>query len=237
MEIGSPGLPTDLSVRYSAEILDALAYLHERDILHRDLSPDNVLLSAHDHCKLADLGLAQKMSIVGTFFVGKFSYMAPEVVEPACEGEIAQYGAAADIYSFGILVFFMVSGGAPSEPSSLAGSLGSLRPRVSYDLGMFKARVSPDLATVMDLTTAHNPDNRASLEELRKASFFHDISWTDLRAQCQEHQITPASAQNSTIGDFMKDSTLSRSLIAECESELSSVQASTKSSGTHGRDG
>jgi len=225
-----------LSVRYSAEILDALAYLHERDILHRDLSPDNVLLSAHDHCKLADLGLAQKMSIVGTFFVGKLNYMAPEVVQPSCEGETAQYGAGADIYSFGILVFFMVSGGAPSEPSSLDDSLGSLRPRVSYDLGMIKALVSPDVAKLMDLTTAHNPDNRASLQELRKASFFHGISWTDLRTQCQ--QMAPASAQSSTIGDFMKDSSVSRSLDAECESELSSsVQASTKSTWNHGRDG
>merc|ERR1712232_883223 len=90
---GTPGLNEDVVVRYSAEVLDALAYLHSLQVMHRDLKPANILLTALDHCKVADLGLA-KASLNGATFCGTVGFVAPEVL-------LGSYGLPADIYSFG----------------------------------------------------------------------------------------------------------------------------------------
>merc|ERR1719335_990540 len=53
-----PGLPIGFAARYSGQVLLALAYLHKKDIIFRDLKPENVLIDSRDRAKLADFGLA-----------------------------------------------------------------------------------------------------------------------------------------------------------------------------------
>ncbi|GLE00003.1 hypothetical protein PINS_up008730 [Pythium insidiosum] len=104
-------LPELLVVFYAASIALALNYLHQRGILYRDLKPENVLLDSQGFVRLADFGFARQGVASGTqpckTFCGSADYIAPEVI--AGKG----YGAAADMWSFGCVLFELLTGFPP----------------------------------------------------------------------------------------------------------------------------
>jgi serine/threonine protein kinase len=101
-----------------ARLADALAYVHERGVVHRDVKPSNILLSTNGDAWLGDFGIARlhdtsSMTATGTT-MGTVSYMAPEQLEDH------QVGPPADIWSLGIILLECLTGrrvyeGTPSE--------------------------------------------------------------------------------------------------------------------------
>ncbi|KAM3244079.1 hypothetical protein ACQJBY_055785 [Aegilops geniculata] len=94
---------------YTRQILNGLNYLHQRNVLHRDIKCANILVDANGLVKLADFGLAKEMSILsqarsskGTVF-----WMAPEVAKAK------PHGPPADIWSLGCTVLEMLTGKVP----------------------------------------------------------------------------------------------------------------------------
>lgn len=87
------------------EVACGMAYLHQQGVLHRDLKPSNVLLSRDGKVKVVDFGLSCETMTAGdhTGETGTYRWMAPEVIrhEP--------YSTAADVYSFGILLWELVA--------------------------------------------------------------------------------------------------------------------------------
>lgn len=75
----APGLTLEGRVAAFAEMLQALAYLHRRGILHRDLKPGNVLVDKYGVVKLLDFGLATQDRALGSS--GTLAYMPPELVQ------------------------------------------------------------------------------------------------------------------------------------------------------------
>ena len=101
---------------YAAEILLALNHLHESGIIYRDLKPENVLLDGDGHIRLTDFGLS-KLGIVGknfstNTFCGTPEYLAPEIIKGK------GHNKAVDIWSFGILIYEMISGINPFKSTT-----------------------------------------------------------------------------------------------------------------------
>jgi len=97
--------------RIVSDVIKGMTYLHDMKILHRDLTPKNLLLDTNMNCKLCDFGLSRITQETGemTTSLGCLPYQAPEVFK----GE--RYTPAADVFSFGMVVYELVSGQEPQK--------------------------------------------------------------------------------------------------------------------------
>jgi serine/threonine-protein kinase len=124
---GPPGLPLSLEIAHQA--LLALGYLHRKNIVHRDIAPDNLMLTRdednHPRVKLIDLGIAksldrrQEMTSTG-IFLGKIKYASPEQFGALTAGETLD--GRSDIYALGVVLYELLTGVHPfvgESPSEL----------------------------------------------------------------------------------------------------------------------
>jgi formylglycine-generating enzyme required for sulfatase activity len=105
-------LPEDEARRLGAEVADALAFAHERGVLHRDIKAANILLDAGGRVRVADMGMARVLEAAAArlshaSIAGTPVTMAPEVM---WRGRVDH---RADLYSLGCLLFHAVTGGYP----------------------------------------------------------------------------------------------------------------------------
>ncbi len=125
LQEGSP--PPDEALELLLQIADALAYAHGQGIVHRDIKPGNVMLGADGRAKITDFGLAKITGAGGAAYditqtrasLGTPHYMAPEQHRGSAKAD-----ARADIYSFGVLAYELLTGKLPignfAPPSELA---------------------------------------------------------------------------------------------------------------------
>lgn len=97
----------DVARFYAGEVLLAIAYLHSKNVIYRDLKPENLLLDAHGHIKITDFGFAKRVPDITWTLCGTPDYLAPEIIQTK------GYGKAADYWAFGVLVFEMLAGFPP----------------------------------------------------------------------------------------------------------------------------
>jgi serine/threonine protein kinase len=129
-------------LRIFYEISSALAYLHRRKLVHRDLAMDNIMLK-DDTVKLIDFGMAVPLGCdVAAGRMGTPSYMAPEMIKQR------EYGPVGDIYSFGIIMYELITGHKPfagkSREERMARSL-NFHPASPRQLGKYCSSKLEDL--------------------------------------------------------------------------------------------
>ena len=186
--IGKTDLPLRDTLQYSIQIADALARAHSAGIVHRDLKPANIIIDEDGRVKLLDFGLAkltektvdseaatatmtaqdapltEEGSIVGTV-----AYMSPE------QAEGRKVDARSDIFSFGSVLYEMVTGRRPFEGATKMSTIsavlqkeppppGSLTPNLPAELEKIILRC---LRKDRDRRTQHIDDIKLALEELR----------------------------------------------------------------------
>ncbi len=104
-------LNTNTAVQIAVRILSALQHAHDNGIIHRDIKPQNILVNADGHIKVADFGIARMTNAFtiskGDTVVGSVHYSSPE----QATGNVVE--ATSDIYSTGIVLYEMLTGRVP----------------------------------------------------------------------------------------------------------------------------
>jgi serine/threonine protein kinase len=103
-------LSEDRARNYLCEIILAIEELHKRDIIFRDLKPDNVVLDADGHAMLTDFGLSKEgitTNDQAKSFCGSVAYLAPEILKRS------GHGKSVDWYLCGVLMYEMLVGIPP----------------------------------------------------------------------------------------------------------------------------
>src|SRR5918992_5662293 len=107
---GGPLAPAE-AAGIASQVADALAVAHQRGIVHRDIKPQNVLLTASGEAKVADFGIARVVSArtvtEANLVLGTAAYMSPEQVRSE------RVGPASDLYSLGVVLYEMLTGELP----------------------------------------------------------------------------------------------------------------------------
>ena len=108
-------LPVERAAAYGLQMLAGLARLHHAGIVHRDIKPFNILLTAEDHVKICDFGLSrlrgEKFGAPSTLKVGSPFYAPPEQ-----EADPEQVGFSADLFAVGVMLYRMLTGRLPEAP-------------------------------------------------------------------------------------------------------------------------
>ncbi|KAJ3272564.1 Protein kinase [Terramyces sp. JEL0728] len=150
------------------ETLRGLNHLHSKNIIHRDIKSDNVLLDAKGRIKISDFGYSAKLTVDKSrraTLVGTPFWMAPEVVSQK------EYGCKVDIWSLGIMAIEMIEGQPPyidEDPLKalyLIATIGTPRLRKPEAL-------SPALRDFLKRSLEVNATKRASAPELLQHQFF-----------------------------------------------------------------
>ena len=113
------------------QIADGLNYLHEKNIIHRDLKCENILINQDNKCQIADFGFARKMEedSISSTFCGSAAYAAPELLKGTKQTERILYkkligkmysSFASDVWSLGVIFYVMLTHRMPFRDNSIA---------------------------------------------------------------------------------------------------------------------
>ena len=163
---GAGALPQGLALEVARQSLEALSYLHREGYLHRDVSPDNLMLTRDFEgaplVKLIDLGIAKhlqgetQLTTTG-MFIGKAQYSSPEQIQGS-----ADLDPRSDLYSFGVMFYELLTGHCPIEGETLSALVAGhlVHPPLSFDVSDPEGTVPAELRKIVLRLLEKKADDR-----------------------------------------------------------------------------
>ncbi|TPX67434.1 hypothetical protein CcCBS67573_g07510 [Chytriomyces confervae] len=166
---------------YTCEVLIALQYLHSQNIVYRDLKPENILLDTTGHVKLADFGFAKVVTTTTNSFCGTPDYIAREIVRNRA------YTKAVDWWSFGVLIFELVSGKTPFGDDSSEQIYDNITEMKIKWHPMIKGTCKDVIRRLLEPDPTKRLGTNGDGDEIRAQPWYQKINWTKVEAR----QMTP----------------------------------------------
>lgn len=151
-------VPVDRAVEIARQVSEALQHAHENNIVHRDIKPQNILITKGGRAKLTDFGIAREATTATLTqtdtIVGSVHYLSPE----QARGDTAD--ARSDIYSLGIVLYEMVTGVLPFRGETPIGVALKHIQESPAQPSSLNPSVSPGLERIIIRAMAKNPADR-----------------------------------------------------------------------------
>ncbi|XP_078393605.1 MAP/microtubule affinity-regulating kinase 4-like [Cetorhinus maximus] len=168
------------------QIISAVQYCHQRNIVHRDLKAENLLLDGDCNIKIADFGFSNEFQFGNKLdtFCGSPPYAAPELFQGK------KYdGPEVDIWSLGVILYTLVSGSLPFDGQNLK----ELRERVLRGKYRVPFYMSTDCENILKRFLVLNPAKRGTLEQIMKDKW--------INVGCDGEELRPYVEPEQDLGD------------------------------------
>lgn len=169
-------MPDEHAIFYAACMVETFTYLHKKDIIYRDIKPENIMIDALGYTRLVDFGFAKKCKFRTFTRCGTPEYFAPELL--AQRG----YNKSVDLWGIGILTYEMMTGTSPFYDENYVEMLdGILNHEPEFGDGF-----PEDAEDFIEALLDKEPNERLGMslknpKELKKHPFMVGISWRKLK--------------------------------------------------------
>ncbi len=230
-------LPLSTALQLTQEVAEALHYAHAQGVVHRDIKPSNILVTTDGHVKIADFGIAKLNQTHLTQHgrvLGSPAYMAPEQLSD--EGGDAR----SDLFSLGVVLYFMLTGQRPFQGNSIATVCFKLAHHEPLAVANYDMSFPPALDLVVSRAIAKNPTRRyqsggemaRDIQRLRENCGFVETAdleqgatphWGDKRGRNTSTMLRSESRGQSTSGAGVRVATPTLPPWARARAPIASV--------------
>ncbi|HEY1985311.1 MAG TPA: serine/threonine-protein kinase [Terracidiphilus sp.] len=165
----------DRAIRITVEVLEALQYIHDSGVVHRDMKPENVMVDSDDNIKLIDFGIAgdasaRRLTYANiTAALGTPNYISPEQVKGK-RGD-----GRSDIYAVGVMLYEMLTGKYPFSGANPIQVMNDRLLNYPPPPSVVEPSISPQLQEVIYRALERDPKNRYA----KAIEFAHDLQHLD----------------------------------------------------------
>ena len=186
---------------YSAQIILAIEHLHSKNIVYRDLKPENVLIDVEGYIRITDFGLSRQNvgnSHGARSICGTPEYLAPEIVMRL------EYGKAVDWWTVGSIIYEMLVGAPPFYTENRQ----ELFERIKFDIPQYPNSLSATAKNLIEGLLKKDPSKRyGTTYKVRDHPWFEDVNWQALFEKRYAAPFVPKIAGEADLSHFDREFT------------------------------